>query len=404
MNNWRKIKLDKILKESRETAKEQQTDKRLTVKLHLQGVHKREEKATDNIGSTVYFKRNAGQFIYGKQNLHNGAIGIIPNELNGYQSTQDVPAFDVSEEVDVNWLYYYFARPSFYKNLESLATGTGSKRIQPRELLKLDILVPSLTVQKKITEILTSVDANIKQTEAIIEQTEQIKKGLMQQLLTKGIGHTKFKKTKIGEIPEEWELVKLEDIATVDRGRFSHRPRNDPKFYGGNIPFVQTGDVAKAQGYLKVHSQTLNEQGLGVSKLFPKGTIIITIAANIGETAIASYDVCFPDSLVGIIPNEDINIEFLEFYLRTRKDYLDENATESAQKNINLQVLKPLLVSLPPKNEQERIASILKSLEKKIMLEVEKLESLSGIKKGLMQSLFTGNVRVKNDEVEVTQV
>ncbi|PEJ53997.1 restriction endonuclease subunit S [Bacillus wiedmannii] len=309
---------------------------------------------------------------------------------------------DLNKNVDNKYFLYFLKAKEEYFN--SLGQHGTQKNLNTGIVNMTEILLPPLQEQQKIAVILSSVDEAIEKTEAIIEKTEKVKKGLMQQLFTKGIGHTKFKKTEIGEIPEEWELVKLEDIATVDRGKFSHRPRNDPRFYGGNIPFVQTGDVTKAKGYLKVHSQTLNKQGLGVSKLFPKGTIIITIAANIGETAIASYDVCFPDSLVGIVPNENVNTNFLEFYLRTKKDYLDKNATESAQKNINLQVLKPLLVPIPSKNEQDEIAAILKSLEEKIMLETGKMESLSVIKKGLMQDLLTGKVRVKIDEAEVTQV
>ena len=127
--------------------------------------------------------------------------------------------------------------------------------------------------------------------------------------------------------------MRLGDVATVERGKFAHRPRNEPRFYGGAIPFIQTGDVVKAIGEIREHSQTLNELGLSISKLFPAGTIIITIAANIGETAIASYPVAFPDSLVGITP-KGIDGSFLEYFLRIRKPYLNELAPESAQKNI----------------------------------------------------------------------
>ena len=124
--------------------------------------------------------------------------------------------------------------------------------------------------------------------------------------------------------------MRLGDVANIERGKFAHRPRNEPRFTGRN-PFIQTADVVKATGEIRDHSQTLNELGLSISKLIPVGTIVITIAANIGETAITSYPVAFPDSLVGISPNR-IDTTFLEYFLRTRKPYLNETAPESAQK------------------------------------------------------------------------
>ena len=136
-----------------------------------------------------------------------------------------------------------------------------------------------------------------------------MKTGVMQDLFRYGIDDKgkirsekthKFKNSPLGRIPAEWDIVELGKIANVQRGKFQHRPRNEPRFYGGSIPFVQTGDVANANRNLNSFSQTLNEKGLRVSRLFPKGTIIITIAANIGDIAIASFDVAFPDSLVGI--------------------------------------------------------------------------------------------------------
>ena len=123
--------------------------------------------------------------------------------------------------------------------------------------------------------------------------------------------HSEWKEVPgIGTIPAGWDVKQLEDVADVERGKFAHRPRNEPRFYGGHVPFIQTADVAQANGRIRQHSQTLNDLGLSISRLFPKGTIIVTIAANIGETAIADYPVAFPDSLVGVTPY-GINTIFL---------------------------------------------------------------------------------------------
>ncbi|MDQ1912310.1 restriction endonuclease subunit S [Paenibacillus sp. GD4] len=298
------------------------------------------------------------------------------------------------EGLDSKYLYYFMSTVDFAKHVQSGAVPSVNKTI----VGSLDIQVPPLLEQRKIAAILTSIDDAIAATQRIIDQTEVVKLGLMQQLLTKGIGHTTFKQTEAGEIPTAWDVVRLEEIATVERGKFSHRPRNDPKFYGGDIPFVQTGDVTRSIGYLEMHSQTLNELGLSVSRSFPKGTILVTIAANIGETAIASYDVCFPDSLVGVIPNSEVNGEYLELALRMKKDALDKDATQSAQKNINLQNLRPLLLPLPPLEEQKKIAGTIYGLESKIKSEMRHQDALLKLKQSLMQVLLTGKVRVNVDE------
>ena len=195
-------------------------------------------------------------------------------------------------------------------------------------------------------------------------------------------------------VPNGWEVRNLENLASVERGKFSARPRNDPKYYGGEIPFVQTGDIAGAKTYLKSYSQTLNEEGLKVSRLFPKDTILITIAANIGDVAITSFDVACPDSLVAIQPKEGTNVIWLYFYLETCQKELDGQATQNAQKNINLQVLRPLEVLTPPLPEQQKIAKILSTWDKAITTTERLIENSAQQKKALMQQLLTGKKRL----------
>ncbi len=134
-----------------------------------------------------------------------------------------------------------------------------------------------------------------------------------------------------------YPVKKLSDIAILQRGRFSHRPRNDERFYHGNYPFIQTGDIVRASENNDTiqFTQTLNELGLSVSKLFQANTLIITIAANIGDTAILTYPACFPDSLVTITPkNEWVDVRYLNVYFKYVKDYLVNLAPQAAQKTL----------------------------------------------------------------------
>lgn len=181
---WRRRKIGELITESRVVAEEPDLDKRITVRLNLKGVQKREVSAVEKKGATTQYVRKAGQFIYGKQNLHKGAIGIIPKELDGFQSSSDIPAFDFNSGIDKHWFFYYFSRESFYTYLEVISTGTGSKRINPKDLFQVKINVPPFEEQQHISNILSCQDEEINLLEKELEELRQQKKGLMQLLLT----------------------------------------------------------------------------------------------------------------------------------------------------------------------------------------------------------------------------
>ena len=157
-------------------------NKRLTVKLNLKGITVRESKTIEIEGATKQFIRKTGQFIYGKQNLHKGAFGIIPKELDGYLTSSDIPSFDFKEGIEPKWFYYYFARKSFYEKLENLSTGTGSKRISPKEFLNIKIIVPEFKEQHKIVCLLEKFDEKINEISNQIVQMNMFKKSLLQQM------------------------------------------------------------------------------------------------------------------------------------------------------------------------------------------------------------------------------
>ncbi|PSM48483.1 restriction endonuclease subunit S [Chroococcidiopsis sp. CCALA 051] len=189
-------------------------------------------------------------------------------------------------------------------------------------------------------------------------------------------------------IPKDWDFIPLEQLASVERGKFTARPRNDPRYYGGSIPFVQTGDVAAANGLIQGYTQTLNEEGLSVSKLFPKGSILITIAANIGEVAMTSIDVACPDSIVVVQAKSGVCREWLKYALVARKPVMEAAATQNAQKNINLQVLRPLPIPTPLKEEQYKIAEILAAWDEAIATTEQLIAAKQKQKQGFIQKIF----------------
>jgi type I restriction enzyme, S subunit len=148
----------------------------------------------------------------------------------------------------------------------------------------------------------------------------------------------------------------LPQIGDIDRGRSRHRPRNDPSLFGGPWPFIQTGDVRAANRFLTSFTETYSEFGLSQNRLWPKGTVCITIAANIAETAILAIDACFPDSVVGFTADiERTTPSYVEFFLRTARDELTAFAPATAQKNINLETLSRIQLPMAPLDKQREI-------------------------------------------------
>ena len=170
---------------------------------------------------------------------------------------------------------------------------------------------------------------------------------------------------ELPEIPAEWMWVYLPDFGYMNRGKSRHRPRNAPHLYDGPYPFIQTGDIAQSGGLITSHRQTYNEAGLAQSRIWPAGTVCITIAANIASSAILTYPACFPDSVVGVIPDEDLCLdEYLEYFLRTARSDLDQFAPATSQKNINIAILSDVAVPLPTFTEQHEIVCRVSALSR----------------------------------------
>ena len=162
--------------------------------------------------------------------------------------------------------------------------------------------------------------------------------------------------TKLPDVPLSWSWIFLPQSGYMNRGKSRNRPRNAPHLYGGPHPFIQTGDIARSGGRITTHTQTYSDAGLQQSRLWPAGTICITIAANIANTALLTYPACFPDSVVGLCVEPTLaDVSFVEFFLRTARDDLSQFAPATAQKNINIEILNEVALPLPPLLEQREI-------------------------------------------------
>jgi len=195
-------------------------------------------------------------------------------------------------------------------------------------------------------------------------------------------------------IPAGWKFNRLPELAELARGRFSVRPRNDPRYYGGDMPFLQTGDIAGAEYEVTSFRQTLNEQGVAVSKVFPKGTLLMTIAAVIGEVAFAGFDTACPDSIVGITPKADVSPVWLLFALKLQKSTLLHYAPANAQKNINIDILSGLEIPTPPRAIQLRLEEIFQSIHANASTLAKLIEAKQRRRKALSQRLLLREAHV----------
>jgi len=312
---------------------------------------------------------------------------------------------DIKALVSRTGLSGWFLRSAIYHAKDRLLSrivpsAHGTMTLNLDDVENLSILVPTNPAEAEvIASVLDLVQQAISTEKRQLEVTIDFKRAAMRELFTRGLRGGTQKETEIGLVPESWGMSTLFEIASIERGRFLHRPRNEPRFYGGAVPFVQTGDVVRSAGRIGEFTQTLNEDGVAISRVFPAGTILITIAANIGYTGVLQFDAACPASLVAITPNQSIDTLFLEYFLQTQQSEMDRQAPKGTQKNINIQFLNPWPVPLPSLAEQHEMVAILDAIDRKIDLHKRRRAILEDLFKALLHKLMTGKIRVADLDV-----
>ena len=294
-------------------------------------------------------------------------------------------AIRAKRKIDKEFLYNFFVK---HENEITGNTGAVFNSINKAQIETIKIPVPPLLEQKRIVAILDKAFTAIDKAKANAEKNLANAKELFDSYLN-GI---------FANPGEDWEEKTLEQISEIfGRGKSKHRPRNDKKLYGGDYPFIQTGDIRNCEHLVTDYLQSYNEVGLAQSKLWPKGTICITIAANIAETGVLAFDACFPDSVIGVVVNKkQADIDFVEYLLQSFKVNLQSLGKGSAQDNINMGTFKDKLFPFPSVKEQKRIVVKLNNLsaETKKLESVyqKKIEDLEELKKSILQKAFEGKL------------
>lgn len=200
------------------------------------------------------------------------------------------------------------------------------------------------------------------------------------------------------EIPDSWAWARFSELGEFARGKSKHRPRNDPALFNPPIyPLVQTGEVARAGNIILEYHSKYSEVGLAQSRMWSKGTLCITIAANIADSAILGFDACFPDSVVGFTPVEPLySARYLLFFMKTARQQLLEYAPATAQKNINLEILESVYIPIPPLNEQEKIIQTVDEFLNICNVLKDKIKHVNSIKCELSDALVSNALKDSN--------
>lgn len=398
----------------------------------------------------------SGDVLFSTVRVYLKNIAQVQEKHNGYIASTGFTVIRPVHIVNKDYVFFYTLTQQFLKPLEKAQRGVSYPAVRDSDVFAQKIPLPPLNEQNQIVKelktLLTNLDEGVKAVEHTQNQLKRYRKSILKSAIEGELSkewreeykgdiesaselleriskerrdkweveelatmeargkppkNDKWKEkyklperlsdTKLPELPKHWVWTSLAEIGGLNRGKSKHRPRNDPNLYGGDYPFIQTGDVREADGVIRDYKQTYNELGLAQSKLWPKGTLCITIAANIAETAILGFDSCFPDSVVGFTTNaNNCNTFYIEYFLRTARENLERYAPATAQKNINLQILGLVAVPFPPKAEQDFIVkelkrqfSYIKGLENNLDEEYEKFGLL---KQSILTQAFEGKL------------
>jgi type I restriction enzyme, S subunit len=302
---------------------------------------------------------------------------------------------------------YLFHGPNFRRAAVRLGQGSTRFNISKNRLMDVVLPLPPLPEQKKIAAILSSVDEAIAATQAVIEQTRRVKEGLLQDLLTKGIGHTRFKQTEIGEIPEGWEVMRMDELSSRDGmvgGPFGSDLVSDDYVEPPGIPVIRGGNVSPGifndSGFVYVSAQ--KAEALRRNWARPGDLVMTQRGASLGQATLLPMNAKYPvyvvsQTMMRMSPApERLSPGFLSHFVSSpiAQRWLQRQQTATGQPHLNLTIFRRMPMVVPPLREQESIQERIDSLDASMLSGRKNVDSAKRSKSGLLQDLLTGKVRV----------
>ena len=397
-DGWENVALGEICEKRSELVQPSQDGKTAFVGLeHIDsGKMKPREHASDTHLTSTKFKFYPNDILYGKLRPYLDKAAKV--DFSGICST-DLLVLSCRENVVTEFLLYIIHSKKFVRHAITTTSGTNHPRTSWDDISRFEFGLPPISEQKAIVGVLGVVDSAIELADRVIARTERLKKGLMQQLLTRGIGHTEYKDTPIGKIPAKWQTMKLRDVLELCQYGLSVKFGNKGKYRILKMDDIENGvafpDNAK---YVDLDEKTFTHFQL------EKGDILFNRTNSyelVGRTGIFTLDgdYTFASYLIRLRPKKElVDPQFLTFYLIYSNDRLRQLATRAVhQANINATNLQSFTIIIPSLSEQKKAAEIIVTLDRKLELERNEKAKLESIKQGLMDLLLTGKVRIKVD-------
>ena len=324
-------------------------------------------------GSIIQF--DTENVLYSK--LRPNLNKVVLPEKDGFSTSELLPLRPDASVLNRDYLAVFLRSDSFVTWAVSKTAGAKMPRLGTKDLMNAEIPVPNIERQKEIAEKFKKLEQLISLRKQQLAKLDELVKARFVEMFGDPVKNTM-----------DWEIKPLSELGELNRGVSKARPRNSPELLGGPYPLIQTGEVANAKTYITSFNSTYSEKGLAQSKMWPKGTLCITIAANIAQSSILTFDACFPDSVVGFISRNMTNELFIHYWFSFFQKILDEQAPQVAQKNINLKILSELNVIVPPLSLQNRFAAFVEHVDQQKQTVQQSLEKLELMKKALMQEYF----------------
>jgi type I restriction enzyme, S subunit len=386
MAGWKERKIGDFLSESRLPGSKGNVAKKLTVKLWGNGVFGKNESIQGSI-NTQYFRRRAGQFIYSKLDFLNQAFGVIPPNLDGFESTVDLPCFDIADGLNSVFLLEYVKRKDFYERLGETADGSRkARRIHAETFQSFSLVLPTPAEQQKVADCLSSLDELIAAQARKVDALKTHKKGLMQQLFPReGESQPRLRFPEFNNAGE-WSPKTIGQFGEVVTGSTPSTAK--PEYYGGDRHFVSPSDISDNR-FIEKTKTTLTELGFLETRPIKANSILfVCIGSTIGKIAQNMQECATNQQINAVMPNSENSDGFVYYVLSGIADKIANIAGRQAVPIVNKSLFSSVELTAPKLPEQKRIANFLSSLDETIFAETQQLEALKTHKKGLMQQLF----------------
>ena len=308
--------------------------------------------AWDGGSNGTFTKRfRKGQILFGRRRAYLKKAAVAP--FDGICSG-DITVIEAKpERILPELLPFVIQNDALFDFAVEKSAGSLSPRVKWEHLRNYEFRLPDADRQKPLAELLWAMVDAQNAYKNLLSATDELVSSQFVEMFGNPIRNSKHYPTE-----------KLALLGELNRGVSKARPRNSPELLGGPYPLIQTGEIAASGLYIDKYESTYSEAGLAQSKMWPKGTLCITIAANIAKTGILAFDACFPDSVVGFIAGERVTQLYIHYWFSFFQKILEEQAPQVAQKNINLKILSELEVMLPPLDLQERFAAFVEQSDK----------------------------------------